>query len=258
MILSQHDRDRYQADGYLVIDPEVPEAVLDAILAEVEEKYPRREIGGRPRAVGRVQDAWKKSAHVKELARAPKVLAILEELHGRAPLPFQTLNFPIGTQQRAHSDTIHFDSIPSGLMCGVWTALEDIDMDNGPLIYYPGSHKLPVVSMDDVDGEGRVKPGFYEVLHRRSRQVWQMTRQVAHLQIPTPPPVVEDAYAAYEEFIGDLIDQMKPEPQYGTLKKGQALIWASNLLHGGVPQRDMNRTRNSQVTHYYFNDPTNG
>ena len=36
--------------------------------------------------------------------------------------------------------------------------------------------------------------------------------------------------------------------------KGQALIWAANLLHGGLPQRDKNKTRWSQVTHYFFED----
>jgi hypothetical protein len=35
-------------------------------------------------------------------------------------------------------------------------------------------------------------------------------------------------------------------------KKGQALIWAANLLHGGSAQKDLKRTRYSQVTHYYF------
>ena len=33
--------------------------------------------------------------------------------------------------------------MPEGFMCGVWVALEDMDMDNGPLVYYPGSHQLP-------------------------------------------------------------------------------------------------------------------
>ena len=37
-------------------------------------------------------------------------------------------------------------------------------------------------------------------------------------------------------------------------RKGQALIWAANLLHGGSPQHDPRRTRWSQVTHYYFED----
>ena len=37
-------------------------------------------------------------------------------------------------------------------------------------------------------------------------------------------------------------------------RKGQALIWAANLLHGGSPQTDPTRTRWSQVTHYFFDD----
>jgi len=37
-------------------------------------------------------------------------------------------------------------------------------------------------------------------------------------------------------------------------RKGQALIWAANLLHGGSPQHDPKLTRWSQVTHYYFED----
>ena len=80
---------------------------------------------------------------------------MLEELYGREPLPFQTLNFKLGTQQAAHSDALHFNSMPAGFMCGVWVALEDIDMDNGPLVYYPGSHKLPELTMQDIGAEAR-------------------------------------------------------------------------------------------------------
>jgi hypothetical protein len=36
------------------------------------------------------------------------------------------------------------------------------------------------------------------------------------------------------------------------VKRGQALIWASNLFHGGTPIRDLARSRLSQVTHYHF------
>ena len=82
---------------------------------------------------------------MRALATAPKVLALLDELYGREPLPFQTLNFRRGTQQAPHSDALHFSTIPAGFMCGVWVALEDMDMDNGPLVYYPGSHLLPEV-----------------------------------------------------------------------------------------------------------------
>ena len=37
-------------------------------------------------------------------------------------------------------------------------------------------------------------------------------------------------------------------------RKGQALIWLANLLHGGSKHLDTNLTRWSQVTHYYFED----
>jgi hypothetical protein len=37
-------------------------------------------------------------------------------------------------------------------------------------------------------------------------------------------------------------------------RKGQALIWCANLLHGGSYQNDPRLTRWSQVTHYYFDD----
>ena len=40
------------------------------------------------------------------------------------------------------------------------------------------------------------------------------------------------------------------------MKRGQGLIWAANLLHGGEPVADPESTRMSQVTHYYFADCT--
>jgi molecular chaperone DnaJ len=36
------------------------------------------------------------------------------------------------------------------------------------------------------------------------------------------------------------------------IKRGQAFIWAANLFHGGSPVTDPDKTRLSQVTHYYF------
>ena len=42
------------------------------------------------------------------------------------------------------------------------------------------------------------------------------------------------------------------EIDYGLIKKGHALVWSANLLHGGSPANDPERTRKSQVTHYFF------
>ncbi len=60
------------------------------------------------------------------MAAGPKILDALTDLYGRQPLPFQSLNFLKGTEPKAHPDSIHFNTGPFGLMCGVWVTLEDI------------------------------------------------------------------------------------------------------------------------------------
>jgi phytanoyl-CoA dioxygenase PhyH len=94
----------------------------------------------------RVQDAWTFDADVRAIAANPRILKILAAAFGRKAWPFQTLNFPVGTQQHYHSDSVHFSSIPERFMCGVWVALEDA----GPLEYYPGSHKWPIIYNDQI------------------------------------------------------------------------------------------------------------
>lgn len=220
-VLSADDHRKYERDGYLIFEPGVPAALLDRVRAEVEPHQKQLPPGpDRFPSWERVYNGWQKCPAVKELALNPQVLGALRELYGRTPLPFQTLNFRVGTEQGVHSDTIHFNSIPSGYMCGVWIALEDVDMDCGPLVFYAGTHQLPEYTLADVGA--RVVPGSFEGYPMLARHIEQIVRE--------------------EQF----------EPRYATLRKGQALIWASNLLHGGAPRRDPARTRQSQVTHYFF------
>jgi hypothetical protein len=220
--LTSEQLEQFDRDGYFVIDDiGIPLETLDAIVANLDDKYidegERMDDDEVYYTAGRIMNAWHIDPNVKAVALSPPVLDILESLYDRKPLPFQTLNFYRATQQPAHSDTIHFNSKPAGFMCGVWVALEDMDADNGPLIYYPGSHKLPELTMQDAG-----VPGDY------------------------------DHYPEYERMIAEQIERHGLKPAYGTINKGQALIWSANLLHGGAPQRDMSRTRHSQVTHYFF------
>ncbi len=223
-LLTAEQREQFDRDGFFVIeDLGLPMEVFDGA---VEDFVPHlleeagAEVWGDDGVFytsHRIMDAWKISANIKAIATAPRVLGILEELYGRKPLPFQTLSFKMPTQQRAHSDTIHFNSKPPGFMAGVWVALEDMDMDNGPLFYYPGSQKLPEVTMQDVG----VEADYSQYLH-------------------------------YEEHMQKVVAEAGLEIEYGLIKKGQALIWSANLLHGGSPAKDPTRTRKSQVTHFFF------
>jgi hypothetical protein len=171
----------------------------------------------------RIQDAWSFDDDVRAIAANVDVLALLSKLYGRRAFPFQTLNFPAGTQQAAHSDSVHFSSLPERFMCGVWLAMEDVGADQGPLFYVPGSHKWPIVTNALIGRKG-------------------YGTKLASAQDPYGPAweaLCEANGATEETFLA---------------RKGQALIWCANLLHGGSPQTDPTRTRWSQVTHYYFED----
>lgn len=222
-------RATFERDGILVFDPGISLRVIDRAVADVERPAGSRWPWSRPGPVSdeaaRVTDGWATSRHVKKIALAPRVLEVLRLLFGAEPRPFQTLNFRVGTQQPPHSDSVHFNTEPPGMMCGVWVALQDVDMDCGPLVYYPGSHKLPFASPRVVGIQ--VSPDQDTVSH-------------------------EDYSKRYEPYIQALIRREGLEPQYATLTKGQAVVWAANLLHGGSPVRIPGRTRRSQVTHYYF------
>lgn len=164
----------------------------------------------------RAQDLWRRSSAVQALACDEGVLSVLSALFGRRAFPFQTLNFVQGSEQKAHADTIHFSSSPSLFMCGVWIALEDVDLENGPLFYYEGSHRLPVFSVRDIGGD--------------------------------------DYVSDYEPFVAKALTEGGFEKKTALMKKGDAFIWSANLFHGGSAIIDKNRTRLSQVTHYYFED----
>ena len=100
---------------------------------------------------GRTQDAWTTEDSVLNIATDADSLDILSYLNNHAVFPFQTLNFPVATQQPIHSDVVHFDTLPvRGLMTASWVALEDIHPDAGPLIYYPGSHTMGLWDMEEI------------------------------------------------------------------------------------------------------------
>jgi len=219
-MVSAEQRESWDRDGYLILDdPTLFPDAIDRVVDDVNDLYggPHRKEDGIIYYPNRVQDLWRIRDSVRALATAPKALALLEGLYGRRPLPFQTLNFRKGTQQAPHSDALHFSTMPAGFMAGVWVALEDMDMDNGPLVFYPGSHRLPEVTMEEL--------GF---------------------------KASKADYSQYEDYVRELIEREGFEPVYGTIGTGQAIVWASNLLHGGSPQADRERSRHSQVTHYFF------
>lgn len=214
--------------GYAVFD--FPDAELDARTKRIKTHLsPRYGINfedpqsEKTNAECRIQDAWQFDEDVRAIAANQTVLELLAKLYGRNAFPFQTLNFPVGTQQSVHSDSVHFSSLPERFMCGVWLAMEDVSPDAGPLFYYPGSHRWPIMTNSLIGRRG-------------------YGSDVTSAQDPYGPAwrALCEAYNAQAETF--------------LARKGQALIWCANLLHGGSHQNDPTLTRWSQVTHYYFDD----
>lgn len=216
------------ANGFAVID--FPDPAIEERIARMKRNLaPQFDVdfddptADKTHGSRRIQDAWEFDEDVRAVASNPAVLALLGKLYGRPAFPFQTLNFPVGTEQAAHADAVHFSSLPERFMCGVWLAMEDVPAEAGPLFYVPGSHRWPIVTN--------------AIIGRRG-----FGSELSSAQDPYGPAwqALCKAHRAREEAF--------------LARKGQALIWCANLLHGGSRQTDPKLTRWSQVTHYFFED----
>lgn len=204
----------YDRIGFHTVRNVIEEELLDLALAETK-------IPGEP------LDRWKrqKANGILQIAYHPEILKILTDLYDREPFPFQTLNFDKSPAIGLHCDTIHFNTEPYGWMCGVWIALEDVTMDNGPLQYFPESHKLPVVRFEDIGLEPKKEK---EKFHRNLGQ--------------------------YSSWLENRNRELGLEPETLTCKRGTVFIWHANLMHRSITPKP-GTTRASQVTHYYFKVP---
>jgi ectoine hydroxylase-related dioxygenase (phytanoyl-CoA dioxygenase family) len=213
-----------ERDGFAIFQFPEPDLdrMADDIWQSLQPHYDWEGYRAGKEVALRVPDAWTVNENVRRIATNREVVDLLSELYGRRAFPFQTLNFAVGTQQHVHADLVHFCARPAHFMCGVWVALEDIQAEAGPLIYYPGSHKWPVILPENINAPLGTKEIPYEHYH-----------------------LLEKAWETEIEARG-------AQPAAFLPRKGQALIWDANLWHGGARQTNRSLTRHSQVTHYFF------
>jgi ectoine hydroxylase len=208
--------------GYLII-PRLFAHKVDAINTEIDRLTNDRTVDFNFTGK-KIMDAWQYSTTLNEVFHEQKILNILAFIFQKQPIPFQTINFMYGSEQKPHSDFIHMSTEPMGYLSAQWIALEDIQENSGELVYYPGSHKLNYVFSEDyATGNNALLIG-------------------------------EHNYDRYEEKIESIIQQHNLQPHYFHAKKGDVLIWHANLLHGGSPINNPLLTRKSMVAHYYAKD----
>jgi ectoine hydroxylase len=211
---------RFVVDGFMVLEGFFPEKDTDALNREVDALLESGKAGfnytGR-----KIFNLYEQSEVANAFFRHPQLLELLHFVLGKKIIPFQSLNFTLGSEQRVHSDSIHMTTEPPGYMIATWTALEDCSLDNGPLVYYPGSHRLPYLMTPDYDS------GNSFLL------------------------IGADSNQRYEDKIEDLIRSKNLQKSAFVAKRGDVLIWHANLLHGGSPILRPGATRRSMVCHYF-------
>ena len=212
----------FEENGYLVIRNYLTPIQVAAINSEIDGLIKANKV--KPGHRNKIMFAIHHSALLRSIAADKKLVDLLGRLiHGKAAL-FQSINFTMGSEQRTHSDSIHMTTFPLGGLFGVWIALDDVDENNGPLHYYPGSHKLPYYLNADYNNEGNA---------------WLTGKK---------------SYHAYEEMIAAKIAGKGIEKRVFTAQKGDVLVWHANLFHGGEPHTDKTVTRKSMVLHYFKKD----
>lgn len=209
----------WSKNGYAVLENFYSEEEVDTINEEVD-KIIRKGKGSFSK-YHKLMFAVKKSKKLLHTSNSKKLTDILSLLEGRKVNLFQSINFYRGSEQAAHSDFVHMATYPKGYLIAAWIALEDVDSNNGPLEYFPGSHKLPYLLYPDFDPE-----------HSK----WLLNNS---------------AYKKYENQLNEIIQQHNFPAKEFHAKKGDVLIWHANLLHGGKPILDKNRSRKSMVLHYF-------
>lgn len=217
--LTNQQFEKWIDDGYMIF-PGLFAGVADKVNAEMQ-KIVDENLVDFDYTASRVMNSWQESDSVRKIVHDEGMKKILSFALGKKVVPFQTINFFRGSEQHTHSDFIHMTTEPKGFLVAAWIALEDIGAGQGPLHYYPGSHKLPYIFGEDFE---------------HSSTVWS---------------VGEDLYGNFEKKIDEQISKHKLSKEVFHAKKGDVLFWHANLLHGGEEVTIPDSTRKSLVIHYF-------
>jgi hypothetical protein len=232
------------ANGYVILDKAVPDAILDAALHDFDRGYSgllpgllfecQEVIGSRKAspwqkemnaAPAKALDMHYLSMSIRDLIFSDTLARFLGLLFDAPAFATQTLGFLLGSAQSGHQDSAYVAySIPRQF-CASWIALEDVTIGAGELFYYPGSNRFPDFLYFD----------RYKSIHEAMR-----------LQGCDFPSV---EVARHVQSLKDRTTESGLKKEVLGAKKGDALIWHADLIHGGNPVRQ-DVSRKSVVAHY--------
>jgi len=237
-------KSEFESRGYARVPGFLSAVACDRLNDEALEFYAHQGVNSEDAA--RTMNFHQESATARALLRGRPLLRILGTLLEAAPRFLQSIYFYRGSEQPLHSDYLYMSTEPPLQLCGVWIACEDVTEDNGPLCYSPGSHHMPITT----------------VRERYERKIGEIRRR-----IESDRAALEEKYAGRRKMTGesletcvffdDWLNEIIAGREAGgypletfLAKKGDLLVWHANLMHGGLPINDPDRSRRSLVAHY--------
>lgn len=230
-------------NGYIIIPDAIPEQVLDAALVDFEKAYSGKlhNLRFECEAVvkSRLASPWQKemnefpakaldvhfhSSAIRDLIFSKRISRFLSLLFNAPAFATQSLGFFLGSAQEGHQDSAYVAYTNPLQFCASWIALEDVTIGAGELFYYPGSHRFP----------NFLYGGEYKSLDEAKR----MNENTPRGQV-----------AKHVQKLAMLASEYGLQKKLLDAKKGDALIWHADLVHGGNPV-SKEVTRKSVVTHY--------
>jgi len=156
-----------------------------------------------------------------------KALQMQDFLFGAKTSLYTSLYFTRGTEQKIHVDIPYFWTKPRNRYFGVWTALEPIDDDNGPLRVLHQGHKCNLLNE---------RHNIPDIVKKKSTKGISVTDDEAFYAYARAT-IANCAIQNITQFVDIL------------LNTGDTIIWHPLLPHGGAPIKDETRTRYSLVAH---------
>jgi len=223
-------------NGYTIIKNGIDNKdLIDRIICDFESWASKDENNFKKGQFNRVTNFHFYNNDTLDLVTNKAVNSVLSKYFNSEQVVYSSLFFREGTAQHYHRDTPHFYTNPIDNYCGVWFALEDVNVNAGPLKYYIGSQKLEV-------------PNGHETFNRLFGESSETKENMSYSEKNLA------CLLEYNKHIENLCEKenlMKnDETNYlNPISKGDIIIWHPKLLHGGSEIIDKNLTRYSMVTH---------
>ncbi|MEM6533791.1 MAG: phytanoyl-CoA dioxygenase family protein [Myxococcota bacterium] len=162
---------------------------------------------------------------LRRLALNHRLMRTLEELIGEPMGLHLCLTGWVSTERKFHQDTYLNPPELWSFYLAVWIALDDISPDAGPFQFVPGSHRWEVLRRESLFR--------YLTPEERESPYWPTWTQ------DDVSRICEDEIANRDAEITTYLP-----------KRGDVLVWHSNLIHRGSAPSDPTALRRSLICHY--------